>query len=152
MKLKTQSREEKSISCTGHRVKNQFVRHSLLGKIHFMICFCLERSCKHLKIWPLHSQTHWWCCSSADWKAKLILSRLVNIKAYLVNITMGFFLDFIFTATHWDGLLNLARKDTTERVRLTDELPLIFHSPATGKIRPWTRFDVLAINLLSSTY
>lgn len=49
---------------------------------------------------------------------------------------MGFFLDFIFIAAYWDALLNLARKATTERVRLAKELPLIFHSPATGKIKP----------------
>jgi len=49
---------------------------------------------------------------------------------------MGFFLDFIFTATHWDSLLDSARKAATGRVRLTEELPLIFHNPATGKTRP----------------
>jgi len=52
------------------------------------------------------------------------------------SIRVGFSLDFIFTATHWDSLLSLDGKAAAERVRIAEVLPLIFNNPTTGKTRP----------------
>lgn len=51
-------------------------------------------------------------------------------------IRVGLSLDFLFTATHWDSLLNLVGKAAAERVRKAEVLPLIFNNPAIGKTRP----------------